>query len=149
MNTKEINYFFERIIQQDDCWKWTGTMSVQGYARFNLRRPDGFRWRAHRWAYEYFITEIPDDLTLDHLCRNKWCVNPYHMDPVPSSVNSTRHQTGDNTITKARDWTNGQCKNGHDLNTWGYVDRKKKDGRTSRECKGCRKEQSVRYYRSR
>jgi hypothetical protein len=149
MNTKEINYFFERIMQQDDCWVWTGTLTTKGYGRFNLRRTDGVRWRAHRWAYEYFVSEIPNGLTLDHLCRNKACVNPYHLDPVPASINSLRYQAGDNTLTKARDWTNGNCKNGHSLNTWGFVDRKKKDGKVSRECKGCRKEQSVRYYRSR
>lgn len=45
---------------------------------------------AHRYAYEDLIGPVDPALDLDHLCRNRWCVNPYHLDPVPHSVNMAR-----------------------------------------------------------
>lgn len=145
----DIEYFVKRIKQVDVCWQWTAGISEKGYGRFARKMSDGKRTRAHRFSYKYHIAEIPEGLTLDHLCRNKWCVNPWHLDPVPASINTSRYHANDNTITKKRDWNSGCCKNGHSLAICGYIDRKKKDGRVSRECRDCRKEQNMRYYRTR
>lgn len=46
--------------------------------------------KAYRWSYEYHRAPVPDGLQLDHLCRRPQCVNPWHMDPVPPSVNMNR-----------------------------------------------------------
>lgn len=77
---------WRKVVQQGDCWVWTGAM-IKGYG--TIRR-NGKDQLAHRAAYEMMVAEIPEGLTLDHLCRNPPCVNPYHMDPVPLAVNASR-----------------------------------------------------------
>ncbi|MGW1814203.1 HNH endonuclease [Streptomyces sp. NPDC002125] len=46
--------------------------------------------RAHRWSYAYLRCEIPAGLEIDHLCRNRGCVNPWHLEPVTPLVNWER-----------------------------------------------------------
>lgn len=70
----------------DECWEWQGHLSG-GYGSFRV----GTNYPpAHRWAYEFIRGEIPDGLQLDHLCRNRACVNPWHVEPVTARVNSQR-----------------------------------------------------------
>lgn len=55
---------------------------------------------AHRLSYEYYIGPIGQDLQIDHLCRNRKCVNPAHLEPVSGSENirrSRRHRAGGRT----------------------------------------------------
>lgn len=139
----DIEYFNKRIIQVDDCWQWSAALTTKGYARFAKRRPDGKRILAHRFSYEYYIAEIPEGLTIDHLCQNKWCVNPWHLEPVPNSVNIARRY--DRTVTKVRDWDNGTCTNGHNLAIVGHYKKVRKSN-VSFECKECRRNQRMRYY---
>lgn len=75
------------------------------------------------------VAEIPDGLVIDHLCRNRSCVNPYHMEPVPQSVNAERGN-------KARAAEKTHCKSGHLLPDY-------KGGR--RNCLPCRAEANRRY----
>ncbi|UAK38347.1 HNH endonuclease [Gordonia bronchialis] len=79
--------FFSKVKPDGECWRWAGPTDGKGYGLFKLKNKTV---RAHRWAYEYLIAAIPDGLTIDHLCRNVWCVNPYHFDPVPAAINSKR-----------------------------------------------------------
>jgi HNH endonuclease len=69
------------------CWCWTGRLNRNGYARFcwEGRQPVG-----HRVLYEKFIGPIPPKLILDHRCRNRKCVNPWHTEPVTVKVNTER-----------------------------------------------------------
>jgi hypothetical protein len=69
------------------CWEWIGTCQSNGYGAFAVA---GKTLRAHRWAYEHFVGPIPVGLTIDHLCRNRTCVNPEHMEPVTSAENTRR-----------------------------------------------------------
>lgn len=69
-----------------ECWEWTG-YSTRGYGRFNV---GGASRLAHRIAYELMVAPVPEGLDLDHLCRNRACVNPYHLDPVTRRVNLRR-----------------------------------------------------------
>ncbi|WP_431800363.1 HNH endonuclease [Microbacterium kunmingense] len=89
-----INDFFLRTPSQrfwgmvapadaNECWLWMGTKTVAGYGMFR-------RTTAHRFAYEDMIAPIPENLTLDHLCRTRGCVNPYHLDPCPREENARR-----------------------------------------------------------
>ena len=70
-----------------ECWEWTGYVAPGGYGRINV---NGTPKVAHRVAYELMVGPIPEGLDLDHLCRNRACVNPYHLDPVTRQVNLRR-----------------------------------------------------------
>jgi hypothetical protein len=69
------------------CWQWLLNMSSRGYGRIWA---DGRRHTAHRYVYEHFHGPIPEGLELDHLCRNKLCVNPDHLEPVTHIENVRR-----------------------------------------------------------
>ena len=80
----------ENFIQPEPntgCWLWLGKINRQGYGRFFI---DWKEVQAHRACYEFYRGQIPHGLTLDHLCRNRWCVNPDHLEPVSFGVNVLR-----------------------------------------------------------
>jgi len=73
------------------CWQWKGTLHSNGYGLFD-RKIKG-RWQkqwAHRVAYEFYVRPLRTGETIDHLCQNHVCVNPCHLDPCPTGVNSRR-----------------------------------------------------------
>ena len=69
------------------CWIWTGRQTTNGYGRLVRGKR---KWRAHRWTWTFFNGPIPDGMAIDHLYRRRLCCNPWHMDIVPASVNTTR-----------------------------------------------------------
>jgi hypothetical protein len=93
------------------CWEWTGVKNVRGYGRVTL---NSRMWQAHRVFYElYSGEEIPNDMQIDHLCRNRPCVNPDHLEVVTAEENVARY-VGSNT----------HCKRGHkydEINTKYYT----------------------------
>lgn len=87
--------FWSRVIGGDftHCWLSAGAKNRQyGYGRFDVSIKE--RVVAHRWAYEDLRGEIPEGLVLDHLCRHKLCVNPWHLEPVSLAVNVQRGYIG-------------------------------------------------------
>lgn len=82
--------FWSKVSGSDatSCWEWTGAKVEKGYGLFTIS--DGNSIRAHRFAYLQMIGEIPDGLVLDHLCRNRGCVNPWHLEPVTVAINNRR-----------------------------------------------------------
>lgn len=99
--------FWQRVTQSTNgCWIWIGTRSTKGYGQFS---PTAIkRVAAHRWAYELLIGAIPDGLTLDHLCRNRECVNPTHLEPVTNRENLLR-----GVGLTAQNAAKTHCTNGH------------------------------------
>lgn len=69
------------------CFLWIGELSPGGYGR---KRYLGKRLYAHRLVYEMEHGEIPKDMTIDHLCRVRSCVNPKHMEVVTNKENILR-----------------------------------------------------------
>jgi hypothetical protein len=71
------------------CWLWTGAKAGKGYGAI-WQGSSARMTYAHRAIYESMIGAIPDELELDHLCRNHACVNPDHLEPVTHSENLRR-----------------------------------------------------------
>jgi len=112
----------------DDCWLWTAKIEQNGYGRFWVNGHSVF---AHRFAYELTHGPIPRGLTVDHLCRNRACENPAHMELVPLRTNVLR---GVGITAQLARKTH--CPHGHPydlLNT--YINR-----RGARICRECQRE---------
>lgn len=84
---EEIEVFFSHILSLDGCWQWGGYVQNAGYASFSTSRETIL---AHRWSYRYFVGKIKAKMTLDHLCRNKLCVNPDHLEQITRTQNIQR-----------------------------------------------------------
>jgi hypothetical protein len=76
-----------RIIKGDGCWTWSGTHTYNGYAFASHTR---FEQRVHRAMYEWHVGPIPEGFVVDHLCRNRGCVRPAHLEAVTVSENARR-----------------------------------------------------------
>ena len=71
------------------CWNWVGRLDKYGYGRTCYKGKRG--QLAHRVLYTEMIGAIPDGLTLDHLCRNRKCINPSHLEPVTIKENNHKY----------------------------------------------------------
>jgi HNH endonuclease len=114
------------------CWVWVGRVNENGYGEFSDKRSI----RAHRWSYEHFVGPIPKGLVIDHLYRNRACVNPSpeHLEVVTYRINNLRGFSPNMIAANTN-----ICKRGHSYENNTYLSYK---GRT---CKACRR---YRYERS-
>lgn len=80
------------------CWEWTGHVNAGGYGTIKDR---GKILKAHRFVYEQTKGPIPGGLPLDHLCEYKQCVNPDHLEPVPTKTNVRRGKRSKLTVRSA------------------------------------------------
>lgn len=93
------------------CWEWTAAVNGSGYGSFD-------RQMAHRWVYAHFYGSIAGGLDVDHLCRNRLCCNPAHLEAVTRSRNVNRAVTDicrnghTRTVTNTRIWMTGRGKTG-------------------------------------
>lgn len=101
----------EKVNKTDSCWLWTGAKHDDGYGFIYLGGNPRKRAQAHRVAYELLVGPVPDGKYVDHLCRVRHCVNPAHLEPVTSRVNTLRGET-----RAALNAAQTHCNQGHPFN---------------------------------
>lgn len=118
--------FFEKHkkrirVDENGCWTWLGAKSFNGYGNVRI---DKKQYRAHRVSYEDKNGAIPKDKVIDHVCLNKSCVNPNHLEAVSQKINAQRALLGKRNLF---------CKKGHEMNEKNtYL------SGNSRSCKKCK-----------
>jgi hypothetical protein len=130
---KTANYPHDRIAVDPatGCWNWTGSINNSGYARMN----HGY---AHRILYELHRGPIPEGKTLDHLCRNRRCVNPGHLEVVSGHENTLRGMGVAGQNAKRT-----HCRKGHEFTPENTIWRERADRHPWRECRTCRAQWSA------
>lgn len=115
--------FLAKTNKTDGCWLWIGATGSNGYGQmqFGPRKQ-----QAHRIAYQLYIGPIPDTLTLDHICRRRNCVNPWHVRPMTMIENS---RIGNRFTARA------SCHKGHP-----YLPENTRLYRGYRVCRICKRE---------
>lgn len=116
-----------------ECWNWLAAKTSGGYGRFRTPKT---HLLAHRVSYELSVGPIADGLQLDHLCRNRSCVNPAHLEPVTPRVNTLRGSS-----VSAVNAVKTHCNHGHPLSGSNLY--QMPDG--NRACRACRRRARIAY----
>jgi hypothetical protein len=116
----------------DECWQWRGSQHGNGYGTLPWK---GRRYYAHRLSYEFHVGPIPDGLVIDHLCFNRGCIRPEHLEAVTLAENNRRMFASGRWKKKTFRPRLTHCKRGHELtpdSCWVSSSGK-------RQCKACYK----------
>ena len=116
---------------ENDCWDWTGSLSSGGYGELTW---NGKLTRAHVVSYLLHKGDVPEGLEIDHLCENRACVNPAHLEAVTHQINVAR-----GSVKKRLT----HCKRGHALDGDNVAWRKTQN---TRYCIACNRERATRVY---
>ena len=116
--------FMSRVEKTEHgCWVWLGAKMRNGYGQLVV---GGVHYAAHRYAYQEMVGAIPAGLDLDHLCRNRACTNPDHLEPVTRSENLLRGLKRTHNLEKTH------CPSGHEYSAENtYVNGNR------RQCRAC------------
>lgn len=127
-----------RVTISDGCWEWTGAKDTSGYGRVGTQA--GVR-QTHRVFYEWFVGPIADDMQLDHLCRNRGCVRPSHLEQVTLQENTNRSDSTLAVVNRAKT----KCPKGHDYSPDNLV----KSMLPKRVCLTCQRARAAAWHRKR
>lgn len=135
INSDQQYFLISRLSFNDsECWNWDGNINDNGYGVWQV---DGKNHRIHRIFYNLYNGEISENLVLDHLCRNRLCCNPKHLEAVSIGENVLRGEG-----IAANNKLKNMCKYGHlytEDNLYRY--------NTARVCKICTKERDRKRYK--
>jgi hypothetical protein len=133
--------FWSKVDASGICWEWTASISKGGYGKFTIPFGDGTgrskHVYAHRHSWEILVGPISDGLQVDHLCRNRKCVNPDHLEPVTTQVNCHR-----GVSPAALNVGKTHCPLGHEYNSENTFENRQ----GYRQCKVCRRAYDKRRY---
>lgn len=116
------------------CFIFIGVMGNHGYGKMKVGGKTGKWHLAHRLSYEAHVRQIPQGLVIDHLCRNKSCINPLHLEPVTIGENALRGDT-----IPARNLLKTHCPKGHLYTDFAYS-----QSNGHRKCRVCGRDRDVR-----
>lgn len=133
---KDVDRFFAKVEVPDvlGCWQWVASFNSHHYGQFRIW---GKTRTAHRLAWSLIVGPIPVGLDLDHLCRNRGCVNPRHLEPVTRRVNTQRGMAAERTRASRAEQTHCR-RGGHPLSG----DNLRIGSKGERTCRTCRREQN-------
>lgn len=120
------------LVDEKECWNWLVIDKTNGYGILTLNHES---YRAHVWIYSNCVGPITKGMVLDHLCRNKSCVNPNHLEMVTSKENTLR-----GTSFSAVNATKTNCPKGHLLSGTNLL----KSGKR-RHCRECMRKRNREY----
>lgn len=86
-----LENFWKRVDKTSYCWNWTGYINATRYGEINT--PEVKHMLAHRFSYRQFVGELKPGMHIDHLCLNKLCVNPDHLEQIDKNVHGIRSAT--------------------------------------------------------
>lgn len=120
------------------CWEWHGGMSGRGYGVTHFR---GRTLAAHRIAYVAQGRTISDGMVIDHICRNRLCVNPTHLRETTQAINSVENSLSIPAFNKVKT----HCPQGHLYSLENTRMQRKSSSSSSRNCRTCHLVHSRRY----
>lgn len=128
---------FESNIKKSNsgCWDWIGPMDINGYGRFYFEKERKSAHRVSLYLYKNININPKKGYECDHLCRNRRCVNPDHLEEVTKKENLKRGEWFIYINSRKT-----HCKNGHIFNKENTYEKKNKFGNIQRECRICRSE---------
>jgi hypothetical protein len=117
-------------VDDNGCWRWTGPIAPNGYA--NTIRAWGKGWLPHRLAFTVMVAPIEAELQIDHTCRVRDCISPFHLEQVTQAENLRRQGAAVTHCPRRHEYT--------EANTY----RGKKGLRVCRECSRIRNREAAR-----